>query len=84
VAIGFVPGNALLPFQETATMGKLAKTGGSAKIVIAGGFGEGSLPLALSRARRLAEALTADGVPPGIVHVTASAEGSGGFVQLVY
>lgn len=83
VAIGFVRGKALLPFDQGAKIQKLAATRGDAT-VIAGGFGEGSLSLALDRARRLADALTADGVPGSAIRLIAAAAGSGGFVQLVY
>jgi hypothetical protein len=83
VAIGFVPGKALLTFNENRKVAALAASAGDAS-VIAGGFGEGSLTLALSRARRLADALTAAGVPAGHIRLVAAQAGSGGFVQLVY
>jgi hypothetical protein len=83
VAIGFVRGSALLPYAEATRIQAFARTRGTAG-VLAGGFGEGDLQLALARARRLADALTADGVPRNAVRLTASAAGSGGFVQLVY
>lgn len=83
VAIAFVPGSALLPASEAGKIRSLTTARGHAR-VLAGGFGEGSLPLALARARRLADALTAAGVPRSAIHLTASAAGSGGFVQLVY
>jgi hypothetical protein len=38
----------------------------------------------LSRARRLSDALTANGVPPAAIQISAMEAGSGGFVQLVY
>ena len=34
--------------------------------------------------KRVADALTADGVPASAIRLTAAADGSGGFVQLVY
>ena len=83
VAIGFAPGNALLPADEVKKLQIVAFTRGQ-HFVIAGGFGDGDLPLALSRARRLADAMTAYGVPARDIRLTASAAGSGGFVQLVY
>ena len=39
---------------------------------------------AISRAERLADALTADGVPATIIRLVAMSGGSGGFVQLLY
>jgi hypothetical protein len=87
VAIGFAPGKALLPFDEGKKIMTLAAVHGTAPadaVMIAGGFGDGSLTLALERARRLAAALTADGVPAEDIRLTASSAGSGGFVQLVY
>ena len=83
VSIGFAPGKALLPFAEEPKILDVAAARGDAQ-VIAGGFGDGSLSLALYRARRLADALTADGVPASDIRLVASAAGSGGFVQLVY
>jgi len=83
VVIGFAPGKALLPASEAKKLASVAYARGQ-HYVIAGGFGEGNLPLALSRARRLADALTANGVPARAIRLTASAAGSGGFVQLVY
>ena len=83
LAIGFAPGNALLPAAEAGKIKAFAATRGEAT-VLAGGFGDGSLPLALARARRVADALTASGVPGSDIRLVASAAGSGGFVQLVY
>jgi hypothetical protein len=83
VVIGFAPGKALLPPDDVKKLQFVAFTRGQ-HFVIAGGFGDGDLPLALSRARRLADALTAYGVPSRAIRLTASAAGSGGFVQLVY
>jgi hypothetical protein len=51
--------------------------------VLAGGFGS-SFSLALARAQRLGEALTAAGVPAADIKLLARPAGSGGFVQLVY
>jgi len=83
LAIGFVPGSAVLTHAELKKVKIFAAEHGTAG-VLAGGFGEGNLNLAISRARRLADALTASGVPGHDVRVTASTAGSGGFVQLVY
>lgn len=83
VAIGFVPGSAVLTPAALKKIQLLAAERGHASVT-AGGFGEGDLTLALSRARRLADALTASGVPGSDIRVTAAAAGSGGFVQLVY
>ena len=83
LAIGFAPASALLPAAEAAKIKALAAARGHAGMV-ACGFGEGSLQLGLARARRLADALTADGVPGGVIRISAMAAGSGGFVQLVY
>ncbi len=83
VDIGFVPGSALLTHAELKKIQILAFEHGKAE-VLAGGFGEGDLNVALARARRLADALTASGVPGDEIRVTATASGSGGFVQLVY
>lgn len=83
VALAFRPGSAVLPFSDLAILQKFAAARGTAH-VLAGGFGDGSLPLAIARARRLAAGLTAAGVPPEAIALTTMAAGSGGFVQLVY
>jgi hypothetical protein len=84
VSLAFVPGSALLPFRDDALLRKIAAGRGEAKIRV-GGFGDGvSLNLALARARRLADALTAYGVPSGAILLVAMEAGSGGFAQLVY
>ena len=83
IPVGFDPGSAILPATEISQINKFASTRGSATI-IAGGFGDGSLWLGVSRARRLADALTADGVPGSEIQIAAAAAGSGGFVRLVY
>jgi outer membrane protein OmpA-like peptidoglycan-associated protein len=83
VTFAFAPGSALLPPTEATAVQKLATTRGTATLLV-GGYGEGSLALALERARRLADALTANGVPASALRITAMASGSGGFVQLVY
>ena len=83
VALAFPPASAVLPFADAATLQKLSTAKGTPLYQV-GGFGDGDLPLALARAQRLADALTADGVSPSAIRITAMAAGSGGFVQLVY
>jgi hypothetical protein len=82
-AIAFPPGSAILPYDQASVLTQLAAKRGGAQIR-ACGFGEGALPLALARARRIADALTAAGVPPADISIAAMASGSGGFAQLVY
>jgi len=89
VALAFLPGSAVLARETATALTGIALARGNGKIVV-GGFGEAAKPggpglqLALARARRLADALTADGVPPGAIILTAAASGSGGFAQIVY
>jgi hypothetical protein len=84
VPLAFATGSAVLPFQDVAPLRHVAARRGKAHVLV-GGFGDGtSLTLALARARRLADQLTADGVPPGAINLVAARDGSGGFVQLVY
>jgi hypothetical protein len=84
VLLAFARGSAVLPFQNVKPLGAVAARRGAAHVLV-GGFGDGtSLTLALARARRLANQLTADGVPAGMINLVASRDGSGGFVQLVY
>jgi hypothetical protein len=84
VALAFPIGTAILPFKDATTLHHIAVARGPAKILV-GGFGDNtSLSLALSRARRLSDALTANGVPPAAIQIVAMEAGSGGFVQLVY
>lgn len=83
VSIEFRPGSALLPYRQQVLVERLAAKRGTADVRVCG-FGGGSLMLALVRARRLADALTAAGVPEHNINITAFAQGSGGFVQLVY
>ncbi len=84
ISLAFVPGSAVLPYGESKALSDIAAARNGATIRV-GGFGDGaSLPLALARARRLADALTASGVPPSAITLVASTAGSGGFVQLVY
>ncbi|HEY1856882.1 hypothetical protein [Acidocella sp.] len=83
VSLAFNAGSAVLPFQNVAPLRTVAAKRGEAHVLV-GGFGDGSLTLALARARRLADQLTAEGVPPRVINLVASRDGSGGFVQLVY
>jgi outer membrane protein OmpA-like peptidoglycan-associated protein len=94
ILLAFRPKSALLSAQAQTALTALAQARGSATIRV-GGFGGQSpdlnatpdaaaLALALYRARRIADALTAAGVPPTKITLVASAAGSGGFAQLVY
>lgn len=94
ILLAFQPKSALLDAQAQTALAALAKARGSADIRV-GGFGEqnaavdpvqdaAALTLGLQRARRIADALTAAGVPPAKITLVASAAGSGGFAQLVY
>lgn len=81
VGIAFAPGSALLArSQGLLIQTVVSKRNGHPLRVV--GFGNGSMDLALARAQRLADALTADGVPGDEIEVDALAKGSGGFVQL--
>jgi hypothetical protein len=84
IALAFQPGMAILPAAEIPALRNLAATRGNATLLV-GGFGDDtSLTLALARAQRLADALTASGVPAADIHLVAAQAGSGGFVQFVY
>ncbi|HTJ89852.1 MAG TPA: hypothetical protein VL356_06710 [Acidocella sp.] len=84
VLLAFARGSAVLPIQNVKPLSAVVAERGQAHVLV-GGFGDGtSLTLALARARRLAAQLTADGVPPNVINLVASRDGSGGFVQLVY
>lgn len=83
VAVAFRPGSALLIYSQVVAIQGVAAQSAGAHVRVCG-FGEGSMALALARARRLADALTADGVPGRNIEISAFAAGSGGFVQLVY
>lgn len=84
VAIAFPPHSAILPYAGKAAIAAFVAQRNDGARVRAMGFGDGSLPLGLARARRLADALTAAGVPPRKIELAAEKSGSGGFVQLVY
>ena len=84
VAFAFPAGSAVLPQRDLAALHGLAAAQGNARLLV-GGFGDSSsLRLALARAQRLADALTALGVPPASIRLVAARAGSGGFVQFVY
>jgi outer membrane protein OmpA-like peptidoglycan-associated protein len=90
VSLAFAPGSAIISSKTAQALAALAQTRGGATI-LAGGFGEQadapdatSLILALNRARAIADALTAAGVPPAAIILSAAAAGSGGFVQFIY
>jgi hypothetical protein len=90
ISLGFRPGSAILEFGNEQALQTLADSRGDAT-VLAGGFGKpgavadaAALQLALERARAIADALTADGVPAEDVEIVAGADGNGGFAQLVY
>jgi len=90
VELAFVAGSAVLTHRAAVALTDIAVGCGPADILV-GGFGGAAAPgdaaalrLAVARARRLADALTAAGVPPARISMVAAAAGSGGFVQLVY
>jgi hypothetical protein len=94
ILLAFPPKTALLTPETQTALTALAKARGHAGIRV-GGFGgqdtavnavpdAAALSLAVYRARRIADALTAAGVPPAKITMVASAAGSGGFAQLVY
>jgi len=94
ILLAFPPKTAILIPQTQTALTALALARGTACIRV-GGFGgqdtpadavpgEAALSLALYRARRIADALTAAGVPPAKITLVAAAAGSGGFAQLVY
>jgi outer membrane protein OmpA-like peptidoglycan-associated protein len=90
ILLAFRPNSALLSPDGQTALKALAVARGDATIRV-GGFGEqGAMPdaaaltLGLRRARRIADALSAAGVPPQAITLTAAAAGSGGFAQLVY
>jgi hypothetical protein len=90
IELAFAPGSAVLSHKTAVALSGIARGRGVAFIEV-GGFGEAAGPgdaaalrLALARARRLADQLTADGVPAKDIRMIAAAGGSGGFVQLDY
>jgi outer membrane protein OmpA-like peptidoglycan-associated protein len=90
VSLAFAPDSAILDGKTNDALATLAGTRGEATMLV-GGFGRpgagadaAALKLAVSRARAIADALTAAGVPGDHVMMVAGADGDGGFVQLVY
>jgi outer membrane protein OmpA-like peptidoglycan-associated protein len=94
ILLAFPPRTAILTPEAQTALNALALARGKAGIRV-GGFGgqdvaanaapdAAALTLALYRARRIADALTAAGVPPEKITLVAAAAGSGGFAQLVY
>jgi outer membrane protein OmpA-like peptidoglycan-associated protein len=90
ILLAFQPDSAMLDAPSKKALQALAIARGGARVRV-GGFGEqhsgpdaAALALALSRARRIADALTAAGVPPDAITLVAAAAGSGGFAQLLY
>ncbi len=81
VGIAFAPGSALLPYSQGLLIQAVARQRNGQRVQVVG-FGGGSMNLALARAQRLADALTADGVPGNDIEMKALAAGSGGSVQL--
>jgi outer membrane protein OmpA-like peptidoglycan-associated protein len=88
--LAFAPGSAIVSCKTAQALATLAQTRGGATI-LAGGFGEQTqtadptaLTLGLNRARAIADALTAAGVPSAAIVLNAAAAGSGGFVQFIY
>jgi len=97
ILLAFPPKTAILTPQAQTALNALALARGEAGIRVGGFGGQGSgaeiasaapdaaaLDLAVYRARRIADALTAAGVPPAKITMVAAAAGSGGFAQLVY
>jgi outer membrane protein OmpA-like peptidoglycan-associated protein len=90
--VTFVTGSAELPASGTDTLKQLAGRRGSGIIAVTG-YGDAAsndpdaqsaaLALGLSRAKAMAAALTAAGVPASAVQVDAAAIGGGGTARLV-
>lgn len=92
VSVVFPPGAAALPMSAQAALQALAarRAGGPVQITAGGDAGSGlpeaqaaALPLALRRARAMAEVLTAAGVPAAALRTQAAATGRGGTARLV-
>jgi outer membrane protein OmpA-like peptidoglycan-associated protein len=91
VSLSFEPGSAILNRKMVVALNMLAESVNPGAMVVVGGFGRpgagadaAALTLGLYRARAIADALTAAGVPAGQVVMLAGAEGQGGFAQLTY
>ncbi len=92
MTVTFVGGSASLPPTGNDTLKQLAARRGSGMIAVTG-YGDATsddpaaqsaaLTLGLSRARAMAAALTAAGVPATAVQVDAAAIGRGGTARLV-
>lgn len=92
VLVSFAPRSAALPSDAASTLKPLLAKRGAASIVVTG-HGEAAssdpsvqsaaLTLGLARAKAVAAALTADGVPASAVQVGAQASGRGATVRLL-
>ena len=92
ITLEFVAGSATLPPGASDVLKGIAAQRGKAAIAVTG-YGDATssdpdaqsaaLSLGLSRAQAVANVLTADGVPPGVVRVGAEAGGRGASVRLV-
>jgi outer membrane protein OmpA-like peptidoglycan-associated protein len=92
VPVSFPLGSAVLPSDDNAALSALAARRGAHAIAVTG-FGEATesmpakqsagLTLALARARAIAAALTADGVPASVLRIDAQAAGRGGAARLL-
>jgi len=91
VSLAFAPHSAILDGETLRALNLLAGTVNANATVVVGGFGKpgagpdaAALTLGLDRARAIADALTAAGVPARQLTMVAGADGEGGFVQLTY
>jgi outer membrane protein OmpA-like peptidoglycan-associated protein len=91
VSLAFAPGSAILDGKTVDALNTLADTVDPDAKVVVGGFGApaagpdaAALTLGVYRARAIADALTAAGVPAGQLVMVAGANGEGGFVRLTY
>ena len=92
VSLTFVSGSAALPQLAADQLKQLAARRGNGVIAVTG-YGDAAsddadaqaaaLTLGLSRAKAMAAALTADGVPASAVQVDAEAIGRGGTARLI-
>ncbi len=91
ISLAFVPGSAILDSATVRALNLLAGSVNATASVVVGGFGKpgagpdaAALTLGLHRARAIADALTAAGVPPRQLTMVAGADGQGGFVHVTY
>ncbi len=91
ISLAFEPGSAILDGKTVHALTALADAVDAKTNVVVGGFGQpgagpdaAALTLGLDRARAIADALTAAGVPARQLTMVAGADGDGGFVQLTY